>query len=1160
MVYRRLVPLICLLVCTTGLVQAQSIYQYRQVTSKNEAIRLKDFFELIRQQTGAVPLFNDSQLNADELISVDFYQEPLENVLAELFSRRGMTWTFRDETYIVKKIPNWPGGRLITCIQENMRLADFFTTVWYQTKMQAFYNDEQLSSDERVSVKFEKVPLEKVLGTILKDRELTWYYREETFVIVPRKKRKVNESLLELERRKIVGTVVDDEGTPIEGAVVMEKQGPQGTYTEKDGRFVLAGIPSGSHLLARKSGYKTRELSKYPDTLFVRLEEQIAALKEVKVKGWLKRLLTGSASTVQADEIAMQPSSNVLSALQGRVPGLFLSQTTGLPGGGFRIRLRGRNSIDSDSDPLIVIDGIPFAPASFNENLLNLVGSGSGLGANVAASPLNLLPIQDIASVDILRDADATALYGARGANGVILITSKTPEKGTNRLNLNYYTGVGKVSKTIRYLNTTEYLQMRREALTNDDATAGATDFDLVRWDTTRYTDWQKELIGGVSHIRNASLELTGGNELAVYRVSGMFREEGTVYTTDDFNYRKGGGRVQLNLTTPDKKLKFNLSGSYMADRNRLPQTDLTILSNTSPNSPEPYVNGRLNFADSTFDNPFGYLMRVYTGKSELKSAQAVLNLQPLSSLFLKATFGINDMKNTDVQVNPVSSFNPNKGFKSSFSNFSNSQFRNWMVDMSFDWKRSNEKHYLHLIGGLRLQEEGQDLSNFYGSGFPDDASLNNMAAADSLATTKRAYTNFRNEALYTRLEYRYKGKYLLSLTGSRDRSTRLSPGKQYANFGAIGAGWVFTREAWLRPNKVLSFGKLRASVGWTGNDRYRRDVKHDTYIPWPANGWDGELNSEGRPTITWEKLKKREIALELGLAEDRIMVTVNHYKNVSSNQLLSGMQDSLYFPINWNAKVENKGWEVDIEASIFKRNRFGWTATLNLSFPRNSLLSFDLLKDFNYQNYYQEGMSLDMVKGFKVTGVNPQTGVYQFADPDKNGVGLEDFHYGNALGPVLYGGMQHNLIYDRFELNVLFRFVRQRNFNYQFSWQAAPGGMANQPATVLQRWQKEGDITDWQKFTASLSSEARAAYMMALTSDRQVMDANYLRLQSLMFAYHLPSKILERIKIKSSKLYMQGLNLFTITKYPGRDPETTAAAEVYPSLRIITAGIQVTF
>ncbi|MFC6100849.1 SusC/RagA family TonB-linked outer membrane protein [Olivibacter domesticus] len=1132
---------------------------------KSNNITLSEFFEVIDKQTDVAPFVNHEQVNLDEVIQVNFDQEPLDNVLLSILKGRGVYWGYYTDNFLIKTTTTPLGNRLVNCRRKNIRLADFFAIVYKQTGLQAFYNDELLSSDERLNVDFKDVPLDLVLSWLLSDRQLTWRYREEaeTFPIIPQWPRTSDsEPLPSVMSRTVIGKVVNGAGIPLEGVGVMVKNGLKGTYTDKEGKFNLAGIPFGVRLLVRQSGFKVQELADYPDSVFVRMEELIAPLKEVRVRGFLRTLLTGSTSGIRAEEIAAQPNSNVLSALQGRIPGLFLSQTTGLPGGGFKIRLRGKNSIDSDSDPLILVDGIPYPSASFNENLLNLVGSGSGMGANVAASPLNMLSINDIASVDILKDADATAIYGSQGANGVILITSKLPQPGSNGLRVNYNAGIGRASRFISYLNTPEYLRMRHEGISNDGSMPGKGDYDLLRWDTTRYTDWQKEMIGGAAAIREASVELQGGRELAAYRVSGMFREEGTVYPSADFKYRKGGARVQVNLSSGDQRLKVAISGNFIADRNRLPQTDLTILSNTPPNTPLVYDrNGNLNFEDSTFFNPYGQLLRTYTSKSQQLGSYLKVSAEPLPNLTFRSTFGVNSVQQNDVQVNPVKAFNPASGVDSGYSYFSATQYRNWLADLQIGWKAVAGQEQFHLLMGIKFQGEGQVRKTYMGLGYGADAELSDTAAA-AVVNPMLSIDNYdRFQSLYGRIEYRHANKYLVSLTGSRDGSTRLSQGRRFAYFGAVGLGWIFSREPWLRSSKLISFGKLRASIGRTGNDRYLRDYDKGTYIQAPDANLQWGMDRYGLPVYSWEKISKREVGLDVGLKEDRVMVTINYYHNRSKNQLLTlqvpAYPEDRYVPINHGAIVENKGWELDIEASLIKKDKFGWTTNVNVTLPKNRLVGFPHLDRTNYRFHYQEGMPLDMVMGFHLLGVDSKAGIYQFADAGNDGISLEDYNYGKALGPTVYGGVQHHFIYGNMELSMLFRFVRQQNYDYRFS-QQPPGMMNNQPSDVLGRWQRTGDLAGWQRYTASYSSAAGLAYGQAMRSDRQISDASYIRLQSVSLSYSLPQKFMERIRIKSGKLYLQGLNLFTITGYPGRDPETTASAEVYPSLRTITAGLQI--
>lgn len=1079
----------------------------------------------------------------------------------------------------------YPGSRRVSCREENISVEGFFRIVYEQTGMTAFYNDEQLSSLERISVSFRNEPLDNVLAAMLRKRSMVWCYRKDVFVIAYRRPGDVDLGMMPGEGpRTITGLIVNEKGRPLEAAVVRVADQSKGAATDKAGRFTLKDVDQDVTLLVSRTGYKPTVLSSYADSVYVQLIAMVAPLQEVKVNGIKQIVLTGSVSDLKGKEISYQPVSNVMGVLQGQIPGLYVQQTTGLPGGGYRIRLRGKNSIESACDPLILVDGIPIPSVSFKEDYINTIGNSAPLGANVAASPLNLLSINDIASVEILKDADATAVYGTRGANGVILINSKTPKAGEKDLNVNIYSGFGKVAHFARYLDNKQYVQMRLEGIDNDKRSPGNEDYDIMQWDRQHYTDWQKKMIGGTAHITDASLEWKGGTTNAWYRISGLYRRESTVYPADSlppdkvsgkvadkFRYKKAGLMAQANFNSRNQKLKTAFSVHYVADDNLLPSYDLTVFSSLPPNIPDAYTKDRkLNFTDYVFGNPYAYLLQSFNAKSQNFRTHVNVAYEPVRNLVFSMNMGYSRIKVREVQITPGRSFSSDPSARG-FSNFFNNKYRNGILNLQGTWKKTFGKEQFTLLAGARFQNDDQQTESYQAYDYRNDALLQWMEAAGSSMLLGAIDTHFLYRSFYSRLEYKHADKYILTLTGNRDASDRLSASGRYGTFGTVGAAWIFTREGWLKNSRVLSFGKLRGSYGLTGNDQYIRHLGRETYVPkslLPENrGPAGR--PDYRPVHTWEKIRKAEIALDLGFLDDRLLTTFCYYNNKSKDQLLTGRYQTrdgyIFLPVNHRAVVKNTGFEMDLEAQVIRNEKFSWHTTFNLSFPKNRLVAFAAIDQSKYQDYYNVGVGLDMEKVYHLLRVDANTGIYKFEDTDNNGsIDKADRKYGKELGPVFYGGMQHNFRYKGFELDLLFRFAKQHNYAFLYSGFGVvpPGYIGNQPLTVLDnRWQQPGDQAMLQQFTSgSAENPASSAFPTVLESDQQITDVTYLRLQSLNFGYYLSQKLLDKIKVKSCKLYIQGLNLFTLTNYKGLDPELNSESQVYPSLRVFTIGIQASF
>jgi hypothetical protein len=474
----------------------------------------------------------------------------------------------------------------------------------------------------------------------------------------------------------------------------------------------------------------------------------------------------------------------------------------------------------------------------------------------------------------------------------------------------------------------------------------------------------------------------------------------------------------------------------------------------------------------------------------------------------------------------------------------------------------------LELLIGTSFQQEATNGSISYANNFSSDALLASPSAAGEINVVNNN-TLYRYQAVFGRANLNWADKYLLNLTGRRDGSSRFGPDRQFANFGAIGAAWVFSKEAFIKDHlPSLKYGKLRGSFGTTGNDQignYKYLNTYSSYI-YPYQGQTGLVPTQlYNPDYGWESNRKMEFGLELGSSNDRIIAMVSYYNNRSSNQLV---QAALPIQTGFNgviqnlpALVQNTGWEYQLNAAIVKSKSFTWDASLNLTFARNRLLKLPNLSSSAYASSYEIGKPLNIIKLVHTTGVDPQTGILQFTDKDGHSTSTpafpDDYTVVKDLTPAFYGGFSNRLQYKGLSLTLFFQFVKKDGFNDAYS-NPTPGSMTNQPATVLSRWKKTGDITNTQLYTNSdLGSTAYAYY--SSSSDGIISDASFIRLKTAALSYSLPVKWNSKVRAELIRFYLQGQNLLTLTKYRGGDPEITNSS-ILPPLKMLTAGMQFTF
>jgi TonB-linked SusC/RagA family outer membrane protein len=1060
-----------------------------------------------------------------------------------------------------------PVGKRITFAGKNVRLADFFNVVWDQTRMQAFYNDEQLSSNERITVNFKREPLDNVLAFLLRKKKLTWYYREETFVILPKKPGDPDLGEMPDEAHiDVPGQVTDKNGVPLQNASVIVKGSRKGAYTNETGKFLINHIRKKTVLAISCIGYSPKTIQVFDDdTLKVQLSPAVTGLDEVLIIAYgtsTRRDLTGAVSRITSKDIAQQPVTDPLLALQGRVPGLNITQSSGLPGSYTKVELRGRKSIAAGNSPLYIVDGVPFPGTSLS--LDNILEDGIAISPLAGSNPLNMINVADIASIDVLKDADATAIYGSRGANGVILITTKSAKRQKMTLDANIYTGMGKMAHGVQYMNTQQYLQMRREAFKNDHADPGVFDYDVNgAWDTTRYTNWQKVLLGGTAHLTDAQVAFAGGDSIVQARISAGYHRESTVYPSD-FNYQKASARVNLQMNSPNNRGRIVLNTSYVADRNYLPSIDMTTYAITSPNTPEIYTpDGKLNWERSTFLNPMANLLKVYKANTSNLMTNAILSYWILDGLQIKTSVGYNFMQVHELQPNPTRAYNP------AFNQVGNTKFadgtsKSWIIEPQLTYDHEIWNGRLEALLGATLQQETRKQEGIWAYGYTNDALIENRTAASTFYSLGNSYYQYRYNALFGRLKYNWKGKYILNLTARRDGSSRFGPGRQMANFGSVGAAWIFSNEPWISQTlPFLSFGKLRGSYGRTGNDQIADYGYYATYsFSSPYQGYAGLLPTRlYNANYGWELSNKAEVGLELGFRNDQLLLRASYYNNRSSKQLvnapISGLSGFNTIVDNYPALVENTGWEFELNTQNIKSPHFTWSTSFNISIPRNKLLAFPNIGNTPYNWFYTVGQSLNVYKGFHYTGVNGD-GFYGFADVDGNDKLVAfspDYAFTKPLGPFYYGGLQNSFSYKGLQLDVFFQFVKQNRYSYLYTG-PVPGANRNQPVAVGGRWQQKGDNKRVQQYTQALT-DAYQSYSNMQQSDGAIEDASYIRLKNVSFSYQLPGSWMRSAHLRSVRCYLQGQNLLTFTNYKGRDPEVASQYDVYPPLRVWTFGIQ---
>jgi TonB-linked SusC/RagA family outer membrane protein len=986
----------------------------------------------------------------------------------------------------------------------------------------------------------------------------------------------------------VMGKITDEQGNPLPGATVYLLENKQTVITGPDGTFSITG-KIGQSLLVTFIGYKDfKYVLKATDLkpLVILLKRSSNALDEIQIIAYgktTKRFNTGNVTTVTADDLGNQPVSNVMAALEGRIPGMVISQTSGVPGSSFNVQIRGQSALDltlSKNDPLFIVDGVPFESGNSATNQINSAANNPISISAGGLSPLNSINPADIQSIDVLKDADATAIYGSRGANGVILITTKKGKAGATKFNISANTGVSKVGRSVNLLNTQQYVQMRKEAFANDGIplsnNPGDPGFapDITLWDTTRYTNFKKLLIGKPAYATDVQASVSGGNENTQFLVGGGYHRETTAYGSD-FSDAVASVHFSVTHSSADKRFNLLFSGLYSNDNNQLPQFDLTRYINLPPNLKLYDSSGKLAWEDggvvysslgSDIVNPLSLLLQKYQSVNENLLGNMQLSYKILPNLVFRTSLGYNTFSSNETSTTPSTAIDPNFGTLPSAA-FASSENKNWIIEPQLEYNRSTAHDKLDILIGSTFQNRSGTMSSMYGSNYNSDLLLNSIAAAPVI-NAFNDFVQYRYTAFFGRINYNLHDKYILNITARRDGSSRFAPENRFANFGAVGGAWLFTNEPFVKNSlPFLSFGKLRGSYGRTGNDQIG-DYKFLNLWSNTFNTYDGlsGLYPKGlyNPDYKWEINKKAEAALELGFFHDDLLFTTAYYNNRSDNQLISYSLPSQtgFFNVvrNFPGLVSNSGWEFTLATKNFHKKDFTWTTSFSLTIPKNKLLAFPNLSSSSYSSRYVIGQSLNLIYALKYNGVDPQTGLYAYDDKNKDGqLTTDDYQVLGNLDPKYYGGLQNNVTYKQFDLTFFFEFRKQLGANYlsQLAFNP-PGWIYNQPNLVLNRWQKPGNIALVQQFTSGYTDAYSAIGQMSY-SNGIYSDASFIRLKNVSLSYRLPLTLLSKTHIQNCRLFVEAQNVFTITHFKGSDPETQNFY-VLPPLRTIVGGIQFNF
>lgn len=993
------------------------------------------------------------------------------------------------------------------------------------------------------------------------------------------------------QNKVITGKITDaKDGTPLTGVSVVPKGSSRGTTTGLDGSFRITVPENTAVLIISSVGYGSRQVSVSGSSVNASLTATNAGLNEVIVVGYgtqRKREVTGAISRVGGEHISEIPVPSFEAALEGRAPGVQVISGNGLAGSGSVVRIRGIGSISASGDPLYVVDGVPVIADPF------IRSNGGAMNQN----PLSSINPNDIESIEILKDAGATGIYGSRGANGVVLITTKRGRSGSPQFNYNNKFGAATYTKRTDFVNGPQWLQLRQEAWINDGNTGYASLPGTLTWAQASQTntDWWK-LLTKTGFIDDHSLSIsTGTSKLRTFVNLTYSNDEGYLKNNA---YTRMAGRLNMDYSVT-KKLKISLTSAINQGVNKRVNAAWAggigdAMSGALPIFPV-YKSDGTYFTGLT--NPVISLNEQQRREIDTRVLGGLaVEFQPVKNLFVRANYSVEYTNSYDDQffsatyekINGANNGNP---WAQRSPYWGPNQTGN--LTANYLWA-PNDKHKFNFLVGGEMQDyrrKGYSTDPIGGTNsqpFWKDGSAYKRLK-DSLLSAKAPMSEqdkaaFTFNSIFGRINYTLLDKYSFQFIGRVDGSSKFGTNNKHGFFPAVSAAWNISDESFMKEIKYLSYLKLRASYGIVGNANFGSGLYYDNYQR-GANSYNGAptlyLNGLGNPDLKWETLHNVDVAAEFGLFDNRLTGELAYYHKTTTDILLNpGVAPSIGFTTIWrnlnNSKILNQGVEFSANYKLIDKKDLKWTIGGNIAKNQNKVLEYELGPDAvsggTNDTRIVKGLPVGVNYLVRFHGVDPSDGLPIWLDANGKQTktfSLDNRTYVGTVQPDWFGGFNTSVQYKGFELSTLFTYVIGGNIyensgKYQFL--GVSKKFWNFRKDFLDRWTKPGDVSKYPRLVADATSYPGVPSEDQFNSTMFLRSASYLRMRELTIAYRVPGKALNKLFFKSIRIFATGTNLLTFTKYPGGDPEITRDfsdaqdRNLSPNITYLTPPTQKTF
>jgi TonB-linked SusC/RagA family outer membrane protein len=949
----------------------------------------------------------------------------------------------------------------------------------------------------------------------------------------------------------IHGTITDSVGhAPIAGVQVVVTGSTRGALTNETGQYTLRDVPPGTvPLTATRLGFspvqrRVTVTAGGTTTADFALTPIAAVLSEVVSVGYgtsSRHEVSSAIASVDSTSIANSPVAGIDNALQGKVAGVQIMQNSGEPGMGVSVRVRGPASLNAGNQPLYVVDGVPIIQDSFSQ----ATASGQDMTAITGLNP------DEIATVDVLKDAAAAAIYGSRASNGVILITTKRGGIGANKFALSAYTSTQEKASSIHELDATQYVTLMNEAATNDGRAATFT----PGVDDAQSYDWVNSVFRRAP-VTNVQLSMSGGvDRFRYYASAGNFNQNGIVIGSA---YQRQSGRVNLDINATNKLLVTASLGLTREDNARVPgdqSLDGFVTNAISLQPIRPFYGNSSGFGGTPdglkYSNPLAFdafnfnSYKTLRGLGNLQAAYHATDRLTINGRVGGDIFGLDELtwqspkvdKTTAASVNGVGRSNHTTASKYVIEGFAN-----------YDAIHS-DKSNLTLTAGSSVEYNHKDFNALTGQGFPNgfETYLRN---ASTITSWNGSASDNNLASFFTRANYSLLDRYLLSASFRTDGSSRFGSDNRYGYFPALSLGWVLTDESFAHSLQKLATVKLRGSFGETGNQGIGDYASLTLAQGAPYSGATGVAGVQlGNPDLKWESTKEYDFGLDVSTLAGRVGLIADYYNRNTDNLLVQlPVPATSGYTTVWNniGSIRNAGVDLALHTVNVKAKHFGWNSDLNVTWNRNKVTNLygGQPVTFTLSNRVTSiaavGQPLGEFYMYKFLRVDPATGNAIYATAaggETTKPTSSDLSYVGSPQPNYYGGLTNTFNFGRFDLRGFVQFSQGNKIFNMVRIFTDDGGATtdNKTSLELNRWQKPGDITDEPRLSVTGASGAN------LISSRFIEDGSYIRLGEITLGYALPTRLATKVHLRDGRLYVSGRNLKTWTNYTGYNPDANS-------------------